>query len=305
MDPLIITAAITGGEHGREATPFLPVTPTEIAESAYEAYKAGAAVAHIHVRDDEGVPCQDLARYAEVMGYLADRCNMVVNITTDPGGPVTHEERIAGLLLKPELATFDAGTMSWGDRVMIGSDSFLESLAGEMRRANTRPEIEVFHDGMVGTCLALRDRGVLEAPLYFQFVLGVPGGAPATVAELTHLVNMIPADSRWSATGIGRGSLPVVLAAIAMGGNVRVGLEDQIYYAKGELAQSNAQLVSRVARLATDAGREIASPADARRLLGLKGSAATNWRALLQSSEEEEQRPAAGTEATHSGSTNH
>ena len=281
MEPLIITAAVTGGEHGREATPFLPITPEEIAESAYEAYCAGAAVAHIHVRDEDGVPCQDLERYAEVMHYLAERCDMVVNLTTDPGGSVRHDERLAGLQLAPELATFDAGTMSWGERVMIGSDAFLTRLADEMRRVQTRPELEIFHDGMIETCLRLAESGALEPPLYFQFVLGVPGGGPGTVGELVHLARLIPSGCTWSATGIGKASLPILLAAIAMGGHVRVGLEDQIYYSRGELAKSNAQLVSRVVRVAQEAGRPVASSGEARRVLGLKGHDETRWRSFV------------------------
>ena len=282
MDPLIITAAITGGEHGRDATPFLPISTAEIAQSAHDAYLAGAAVVHLHVRDEAGAPCQDLARYAEVMAFLAERCDVVVNLTTDPGGSVPHERRLEGLALSPELATFDAGTMTWGERVMIGSESFLRTLAAEIRAAKSRPELEIFHGGMVATCLRLRDDGWLDEPLCFQFVLGVPGGAPATVDELVHLARMIPTDSPWSAAGIGRDGLAVLMASIAMGGHVRVGLQDQIYYSRGVLAESNAQLVSRVVRLAGEASRPIASPQDARRILQLKGHEETRWRDYLE-----------------------
>jgi 3-keto-5-aminohexanoate cleavage enzyme len=279
MDPLIISVAVTGGEHGREATPHLPVTPAEIAESAYEAHVAGAAVAHLHVRDDAEQPLHDLARYAYVANQLHERCDMVVNLTTDPGGETTDEERPRSLDLAPELASFDAGTMSWGERVMNGSLPFLRNLAARMRETSTKPELEVFHDGMVGACLQLAREGLIDAPLYFQFVLGVPGGAPATAQEILHLRSLIPPDSPWSVAGIGRHSLVTAMAAIPLGGHVRVGLEDQIDYRRGELATSNAQLVARIARLAEEFGRPLATPADARRILGLKGAEHTRFAA--------------------------
>jgi len=159
MEPLIISVAVTGGEHGREATPYLPVTPDEIAAAAYEAYEAGAAVVHVHVRDDEERPVHDLERYAQVIRSLEQRCDMIVNLTTDPGADISDDERMGSLELEPELATFDAGTMSWGDRVMNGSLPFLRRLAQRMRETRTRPELEIFHDGMVGTCLQLADEG--------------------------------------------------------------------------------------------------------------------------------------------------
>jgi 3-keto-5-aminohexanoate cleavage enzyme len=279
MDPLIISVAVTGGEHGREATPHLPVTPAEIADSAYEAHVAGAAVAHLHVRDDAEQPVHDLARYAYVANRLRERCDMVVNLTTDPGGETTDEERPRSLDLEPELASFDAGTMSWGERVMNGSMPFLRNLASRMRETNTKPELEVFHDGMVSACLQLAGEGLIDAPPYFQFVLGVPGGAPATVQEILHLRSLIPPDSPWSVAGIGRHSLVTAMAAIPLGGHVRVGLEDQIYYRRGELATSNAQLVARIARLAEEFGRPLATPEDARRILGLKGAENTGFAA--------------------------
>jgi 3-keto-5-aminohexanoate cleavage enzyme len=221
----------------------------------------------------------DLARYAYVANQLRERCDMVVNLTTDPGGATTDEERPRSLDLEPELASFDAGTMSWGERVMNGSMPFLRSLATRMRQTNTKPELEVFHDGMVGACLQLARVGLIDAPPYFQFGLGVPGGAPATAQEILHLRSLIPSDSPWSVAGIGRHSLVTAMAAIPLGGHVRVGLEDQIYYRRGELATSNAQLVARIVRLAEEFGRPIATPEDARRILRLKGAEHTRFAA--------------------------
>jgi 3-keto-5-aminohexanoate cleavage enzyme len=271
VDPLIISAAVTGGEHGREATPYLPVSPLEIAQAAYDAYEAGAAIVHVHVRDDQARPVHDLERYRFVIRYLAERCDMIVNLTTDPGADISGNERLLSLDLEPELASFDAGTMVWGDRVMYGSLGFLRTLATRMNETATKPELEIFHDGMVETCHRLAKENLLVAPLYFQFVLGVPGGSPATIPELSHLVAMIPSESPWSVAGIGRHGVAMAMAAIAMGGHVRVGLEDQIYYSRGVLVKTNAELVARVARLATEFGRPLAAPADARRILGLKG----------------------------------
>ncbi len=279
MDPLIISVAVTGGEHGREATPHLPVTPQEIAQSALEAHRAGAAIAHIHVRDDDERPVHDLNRYRFVGSYLREHSDMIVNLTTDPGADIPDLERLRSLDLEPELASFDAGTMSWGERLMNGSLPFLRALATRMRETTTKPELEVFHDGMVGTCLTLADEGLFEQPLYFQFVLGAGGGGPATMAQLLHLLSMTPPGGPWSVAGIGRHSVAMTMAAIPLGGHVRVGLEDQIYVSRGVLARTNAELVERVVRLAQEFGRPIATPEDARRILGLKGADKTGFAA--------------------------
>lgn len=270
--PLIISAAICGGEHGREATPHLPMTPAEIAESVAGAAQAGASIAHLHMWDDAQRPTQDLARYREVARRLAaDGCDVVLNLTTGPGGEPTEEERLLPLRLRPELASFDAGSLNFGDGLFRNELPFLRRLAAAMREAGTRPELEVFDLGMVQTCLRLRDEGLLDEPLHVQFVLGVRGGAPATAATLVHLVQALPAEATWSVTGIGRWAVPMAMHAIAMGGHVRVGLEDSIWFAPGRLAVSNAELVERVAALARLAGREIATPAQARELLHLRG----------------------------------
>lgn len=265
--------AITGGEHGREATPHLPVTPREIADSALEAHRAGAAIAHIHVRDEDGAPSQDPALFREVIRHVEARSDLILNLTTGGGGSPTEEERLRPLELEPELASFDAGSMNFGDYVFESSPSFLRRLAVAMQKSGTRPELEIFDQGMIEACLRLHSEGLLDDPLYFQFVLGVPGGAPADARTLCHLVGSIPRDAPWSVTGIGRHAVDMAMFGIALGGHVRVGLEDSIYYRRGELAESNAQLVERVVRLANEASRPIATPADARQLLGLQGRA--------------------------------
>lgn len=273
MTPLIITAAITGSRTPRERCPHIPITPEEIAASALEAVRAGASVVHLHVRDPETtLGTQDEGLYRRVLALIdTSGLDPVVCLTTSgiPGRNLAYEARFIPLQFRPELASFDAGTLNLGDSVFLNPPEFLEELAVRMRQAGTKPELEIFDTGMIGNCLRLRDRGLLAAPLHFQFVLGAPGGAPATPGALLHLVDAVPDGSTWSTIGIGPGHLPVALTTLGLGGHVRVGLEDNIYYHRGELARSNAQLVARVARLAAEIGRPVASPEDARRILGL------------------------------------
>jgi 3-keto-5-aminohexanoate cleavage enzyme len=269
-EPVIVSAAVVGGEHGREATPHIPITPEEIARSAHEAHLAGAAIVHLHVRDDAGRPTHDLERYRWVVDYLRARCDAIVNLTTDPGGTVSDEDRPKSLELSPELATFDAGTLSSGDRIVTGTDSFLRNLARRMQLAGTKPELEIFHSGMIGTCLRLIEEGLVDPPPYFQFVLGVGGCAPADPRELLRLVDALPAGAPWSVAGLGRSSVAMVCMGLMLGGHVRVGLEDQVYFEHGVLAKSNAELVERAVALAAHFGRPVATPAQAREILGLE-----------------------------------
>jgi len=274
MQPLIVTAAITGSRTPREKCPHIPILPEEIADSAAEAVRAGASVVHIHVRDPAtALGTQDADLYGRVLDRLAaSGTDPVVCLTTSgiPGRNLAHEARFVPLAFRPELASFDAGSMNLGESVFLNPPDFLEELARRMTAAGTKPELEVFDSGMIGNCLRLLDRGLLAAPLHFQFVLGAAGGAPATPKALVQLVEMIPAGSTWSSIGIGPGHLPVVLTTLALGGHVRVGLEDNIYYRRGELARSNAQLVERAVRLAAEIGRPVATPAQAREILSLR-----------------------------------
>ncbi len=269
MEKLIVCAAVTGGEHGREANPYLPYTPEEIADAVNEAADVGAAMCHVHVRHADGRPAQEPELYRRVIDRVSAHGDVILNLTTAPGGEVKGNERLRSLELRPEMASFDAGSMNFGDDVFENSPAFLRRLAGRMIESGTKPELEIFDGGMIGTCLRLQREGLLHAPLHFQFVLGVPGGAPATVKTLLHLVESIPAGSTWSATGIGRAWTEIAMATMVLGGHVRVGMEDAVYYARGELVHSNAQMVRRVARLAAELGRPLATPAEARAILGL------------------------------------
>ena len=272
MEKLIITAAITGSRIPREKAPNIPIEPEEIVQSAIECWEAGAAIAHIHVRDPEtGLGTQDLMLFKKVVGLLKEKTDLILCLTTSgiPGRNLPVEERLAPLQLVPEMASFDAGSINLGDNVFINTSEFLRVAAKTMRKYRVKPELEIFDLGMIVNCLCLRDEGILEEPLHFQFVLGAPGGAPASPKTLLHLHDQIPATATWSVIGIGIGHLPMAMMALIMGGHIRVGMEDNIYYKRGELVKSNAQFVERIVRIAKEYGRDIASPDEARQILKL------------------------------------
>jgi 3-keto-5-aminohexanoate cleavage enzyme len=273
MEKLIITAAITGSRITREITPHIPLTPDEIVQSAYDCWQAGAAIVHIHVRDpNTGQGTQDVEIFKQVVKPLREKTDLILCLTTSgiPGRNLPTEERLAPVDLKPELASFDAGSINLGGTVFMNSPEFLDRAAEKMRESGVKPEIEIFDLGMVITSLRMRDQGKLDDPLHFQFVLGTPWGAPATPKSFLHLYEHIPDNSTWSMIGIGKGHLPMSMMALAMGGHIRVGLEDNIYYSQGVLAETNAQFVDRIARISREYGREIATPAEARDILSIK-----------------------------------
>ncbi len=272
MNKLIITAALTGSRITREQTPHIPITPEEIVQSAIESWNAGASIVHIHVRDPEtGLGCQDLSLFEAVVNPLREKTDLILGLTTSgiPGKNLPTEQRLAPLKLKPELASFDAGSINLGNNLFANPPDFLEEAAIQMKKTGVKPELEVFDLGMVMTCLRMAQEGKIDPPLHFQLVLGTPYGAPATPKALLHLREHLPGNATWSVLGAGKGGLPMAMMAMIMGGHVRVGMEDTIYYAKGVLAKSNAQFVERISRIAKEYGRDIASPAEARKILGL------------------------------------
>ena len=277
-DALIISAATTGSWPTKAQNPNVPTTPEEIAQAAIACGEAGAAIVHIHVRDDDEKVTCDPARYARVRELVETAgSDVVINMSTGGGaGTSGDEERMAPLVLAPEIASFDCGSLNFGERVFVNSPPFLRELAVRMKAHGVKPEIECFEPGHVWNAVRLIDDGLLEPPFWFQFVLGVRGGSPPDVKQLQHLVEMLPPAAHWSVCGIGRAQLPLGMAAMAMGGHVRTGLEDNIWYRKGELAQSNAQLVARVARIAAELGRPLATPDHVRALLGLRGVSGEN-----------------------------
>jgi len=272
MEKVIITAAITGSRITRDVAPHIPITPDEIVQSAIECWNAGAAIVHIHVRDPKtGLGTQDVDLFRQVVGPLRQKTDLVLCLTTSgiPGRNLPIEERLRPLELEPELASFDAGSINLGGTVFINTPDFLEAAANKMKEKGVKPELEIFDMGMIVTCLRMRDEGYFEEPLHFQFVLGTPWGSPATPKSFLHLYDHIPRNSTWSIIGIGRGHLPMSMMGLIMGGHIRVGMEDNIYYQKGEIAKSNAQFVERIVRIAREYGREVATPAEAREIIAL------------------------------------
>ncbi len=272
MEKLIITVGITGSRITRNQSPYIPILPEEIAQSGIDAWKAGASVLHLHVRDPKtGVGTQDSSLFRQVVDRIRSETDAVLCLTTSgiPGRNLPDGDRLQPLDLRPELVSFDAGSVNLGENVFLNPPEFLEKLARETLSRGIKPELEVFEVGMVYTCLKYLEEGLLRAPLHFQFVLGTRGGMPATFKSLLHLTEVIPPGSTWSVIGAGAGQLPMAMAGMIMGGHVRVGLEDNIYYTRGVLAKSNAQLVERVVRIAKEYGREIAAPDDSRRILNL------------------------------------
>lgn len=271
MAKLIITAAICGAEVTKEQNPAVPYTVEEIVREAKSAVDAGAAIVHVHVREDDGTPTQNKERFKVCMDAIKAACPDVILIPSTGGAVgMTAEERLQPTELYPEMATLDCGTCNFGDEVFENTMPMMREFGKRMIENNIKPEYECFEMGHLDTILAMAKKGqVPGAPMQFNFVLGVPGCTPATVQNLCWLVNAIPAGSTWTATGIGRHAFTLAAAAIAMGGNVRVGFEDNLYLEKGVLAKSNGELVAKVARIAKEMGREIATPAEAREILGL------------------------------------
>lgn len=272
MEKLIITAAICGAEVTKEQNPAVPYTVEEIVREAKSAVDAGAAIVHLHVREDDGTPTQSKARFKECIDAIYKVCPDVI-IIPSTGGAVgmTAEERLQPTELMPEMATLDCGTCNFGDEVFENTMPMMRAFGKRMMENNIKPEYECFEMGHLDTVLNMARKGqVPGAPMQFNFVLGVPGCTPATVQNLAWLVNAIPAGSTWTATGIGRNAFTLAAAAIVMGGNVRVGFEDNLNIERGVLAKSNGELVAKIVRLANELGRPVATSAEAREILSLK-----------------------------------
>ncbi len=271
MEKLIITAAISGAEVTKEMNPAVPYTIEEIAREAKAAYDAGASVIHLHVRWDDGTPTQDKSRFDEAFNAIKKVCPDVI-ILPSTGGAVgmTAEERLQPIELKPEIATLDCGTCNFGgDDIFVNTENMNIAFAKRMQEMGVKPELEVFEKGMIDNALKLAKKGLLNDPLHFNIVLGVNGAMAATPRDLVYMVDSLPKGATWCGTGIGRSEFDLAAVSIVMGGNVRVGFEDNLYLEKGVLAKNNGELVEKVVKLANILKREIASPADARRILGL------------------------------------
>jgi 3-keto-5-aminohexanoate cleavage enzyme len=271
MGKLIITVAPTGNVPTKEMNPHLPVTPEEIAETAERCREAGASVIHVHARDVVGKPTLDPEVFARIYELVSERTDLVVQISTGSRAGVELETRAAAVrFLRPEMASLTTGSMNFPDRVCANPFEVIEYLAAAMKEAGTKPEMEIFEPGMIANASRLVEQGLVTPPLHFNFVLGNKGSLPASPRNLVFLGESIPPGATWMAAAVGRWQTPMAMMAMAMGGHVRVGLEDNIYYRKGELA-TNEQLVARVARVAEEVGRAVATPDEAREMLGLKG----------------------------------
>ena len=274
MEKLIITAAICGAEVTKEQNPNVPYTVEEIVREAKSAVDAGAAIVHLHVREDDGTPTQSHVRFQECEEAILKVCPNVILIPSTGGAVgMTPDERLdsTNTTPKPEMATLDCGTCNFGDDIFDNTMPTMRAFGKRMIEKGIKPEYECFEMGHLDTILTMARKGeVPGAPMQFNFVLGVPGCCPATVDNLCWLVKNIPAGSTWTATGIGRHAFTLAAPAIVMGGNVRVGFEDNLYLERGVLAKSNGELVDKVVRMAKLLGRQIATSDEAREILSLK-----------------------------------
>jgi len=272
-DPCIITVAITGSQPTKEQNPAVPVAPAEQIESTQAAFEAGASLVHIHVRDDAGRPCSDAERFAEVQAGIRKHCpGMIVQFSTGGRGR-DPAERGSALAHRPDMASLATGSVNFATIIYENPPALIDDLATAMQLHAIKPEVEIFDLAMLYNARALIDRGLLAAPAHVQFVMGIPGALPVREQVLEFLIaelaEILP-GATWTAAGISRHQLTVNRWALARGGHARTGLEDNIYFEKGRLAASNAELVARVADLCAEYDRRPATADEARALLGLR-----------------------------------
>ncbi len=306
MRKVIITSALTGNIHVPSMSPYLPITPEQLIDEAIRCEDAGAAVVHIHARNpDDGKPTTSIKIYKEILSGIKARTNLVITPTTGGTATMTPEERIAVVReLKPEMATFNAGSFNfalypvvkkikefkypWEKEFLESTEGFIFSntftslkvFCNAMEEVDTKPELEVYSVGQISNQSQLISEGFLKEPIYLQFVLGILGAIPATVDNLVYLINTAKKtfnEFQWSVCAAGRYQFPMGVVNMIMGGNIRVGLEDNLYISPGQLARSNAEQVEKAVRLAKELGLEIASSDDARSMLGLKGLDRVNF----------------------------
>jgi 3-keto-5-aminohexanoate cleavage enzyme len=268
MDPLIITCAPVGAEVRPDQTPYLPYTPQLLGETARAVREAGGSIIHVHCRNDDGTNTHSVERFREAYDAIRAQSDLIVQFSTGGAIGMTPPERARVLELRPEMATLTCGSVNFGDEIFENSFPIMRGILKKMNEFGVRPELEIFDKGHISNARKLARERLLSFPQHVDLVLGVPGGLEATVQNLADLVDDLPDGCTWSVAGIGRQQLPMAMAAIAMGGHVRVGLEDNLYYSRGRLA-SNEELVARVTRIAAEAGRPVATPNQARKLLGL------------------------------------
>src|SRR6185436_5055060 len=286
---VMISCAVTGSADTPSRNPAVPVTPEQIAKSAIDAANAGAAIVHIHVRNPKTTkPSMDIAHYREVVERIrASGTDVLINLTTGPGARFTHDEndpskpsadstlkspedRVRHVMeLKPDICSLDMGSLNMGDRVFINTPKHLQAMALAIKDAGVTPELEVFETGHLLLAKRFLENGYVKGPGMFQICLGISWGQPATPEAMTYMRNLLPKDCTWFAFGISLWQFPMVAQAVLLGGHPRVGMEDNIYLEKGKLAPSNAALVEKAGKIIQILGDEIATPADARKMLGI------------------------------------
>jgi uncharacterized protein (DUF849 family) len=287
---VMIACAVTGSADTPGKNPAVPVTPAQIAQSAIDAAKAGAAIVHIHVRDPQTTkPSMDVAHYREVVERIrGSGTDVLINLTTGPGarfapgaedpmkaGPATNlkpaAERVKHVVeLRPEICSLDMGSMNMGGYVFVNTPSILESMAVAIGEAGIVPELEVFETGHLLLAKRMIETGHIKAPGMFQICLGISWGQPATTEAMTYMRNLLPQGSPWFAFGISLHQFPMAAQTVLLGGHVRVGLEDNIYLGRGQLAPSNAALVEKAVKIIEVLGDHVATPAEARKMLGTR-----------------------------------
>ena len=275
----IITAAVTGAWPKKENNPNVPMTPQEIADDVYACWKAGAAIAHLHMRDDEGNGTMDTAKFEETVNLIHTKypdCDIILNLTTSGDIHADDELRVAHVKkLKPEMASYDCGSMNWlNSGLFINSPKFLTDCGLLFQELGVKPEIEAFDPGMIGNAAYYIKKGVLKTPVHFQFCMGCANGIPGTMKNLIFMKETADelvgkGNYTWSCFGVGHSAMEMLYGAVALGGGIRVGMEDNVMYAKGQLAESNVQFVERAVRVIKEYGNEVATPAEAREMLGL------------------------------------
>ena len=271
MEKLIITVAGVGAETTKEAQPGLPVSAVEIGADAARCREAGAGMYHLHVRDAAGDPTQAKEVFAAAIEEIRKRTDIIVQTSTGGAMGMTADERLQPLELDPEMASLTTGTANFGDDVFFNDTALMSEFYQRMQAKGVRPEFEIFEAGQIDNALKLvKKYGPAGPLLHWDFVLGVPGSMSGEPRNLAFLVDRVPAGSTWTCTGIGRWHMPITMTALALGGNVRLGFEDNVFYHRGVLAEGNAALVGRVARLAKEWGRETATPDEARQILKLR-----------------------------------
>ncbi len=272
MEKLIITAAISGAEVTKNQNPNVPYTVEEIAREAESAYKAGASIIHLHVREDDGTPTQSKERFKVCIEAIRKRCpNIIIQPSTGGAVGMSNEERLQPIELNPEMATLDCGTCNFGgDEVFVNTENTIIEFAQKMKKRGIKPECEVFDKGMIDTAIRQNKKGNILSPMHFNIVMGVNGGISATPRDLTFMVNSLPQGSTFTVSGMGRYQMSMAAVSIILGGHVRVGFEDNLYLEKGVLAKSNGELVQKAVRIAKELGRPIATPNEAREILNLQ-----------------------------------